>query len=103
MNLSGRTPNGHEFVAIPRQVWLVKSSRAIIRGVEAGPLGSLAEQARLGDFLIPQRGVFAVGHTFVGTASNVSSSQFPTRSLDGLRRRDIPPVIASGGSARTSG
>ena len=36
MNLAGRTPNGQEFVANPRQVWLVKSSQAIIRGVDAG-------------------------------------------------------------------
>jgi hypothetical protein len=74
MNLAGRTPNGQEFVAIPRQVWLVKSSRAIIRGVDTGPVGPLAEQARLRDFLIPQRGVFAVGRTFMGTAASVSSS-----------------------------
>jgi len=53
MNLAGRTPNGQEFVASPRQVWLVKSSQAIIRGADAGPEGPLAEQR---DFLIPQRG-----------------------------------------------
>jgi hypothetical protein len=48
-----------------RQVWLVKSSRAIIRGVDAGARGPLVEQARLRDFLIPQRGVFAVARAFL--------------------------------------
>jgi hypothetical protein len=36
INLYGRTPNGHESIANPRRVWLVKSSRAIIRGVDVG-------------------------------------------------------------------
>ena len=71
MNLAGRTPNGHEFLANPRQVWLVKSSRAFIRGVDAGPLGPLAQQARLRDLLIPQRGVFAVVRAFLRTAPSV--------------------------------
>lgn len=75
MNLTGHTPNGHVFVANPRQVWLVKSSRAFIRGMDAGPLGPLAEQARLGDFLIPQRGVFAVVRAFLGTPASVPASQ----------------------------
>ena len=74
MNLAGRTPNGQEFIANPRQVWLVKSSHAIICGVDAGPLGPLAEQARLRDFLIPQKGVFAVARAFLGTTSSASSS-----------------------------
>lgn len=70
MNLAGRTPNGQDFVANPRQVWLVNSSQAIINGVDAGPLGPLAEQARLRDFWIPQRGVFAVARAFLGTPSS---------------------------------
>jgi hypothetical protein len=65
INLTGRTPNGHEFVANPRQVWPVNGSRAITRGVDAGAPGPLAEQARLRDFLIPQRGVFAVVRAFL--------------------------------------
>ncbi len=68
INLTGRTPNGQEFVANPRQVWLVKSSEAIVGGVRTGPAGPLAAQARLRDFLIPQRGVFAVVRAFLRTA-----------------------------------
>jgi hypothetical protein len=65
INLTGRTPNGHEFIANPRQLWLVKSSRAIIRGVDIGAPGPLVEQARLRDFLIPQKGMFAVVRAFL--------------------------------------
>jgi hypothetical protein len=56
-------------------VWVVESSHAIIRGLDAGPLGPLAEQARLRDFLIPQRGVFAVVRAFLRTDSSVCSSE----------------------------
>ncbi|HXY52792.1 MAG TPA: hypothetical protein VEI01_25325 [Terriglobales bacterium] len=65
INLSGYTPNGHEFVANPRQLWLVKCRRAIIRGVDLGTVGPLVEQAHLRDFRIPQKGVFAVVRAFL--------------------------------------
>lgn len=65
MNLAGKTPNGHEFIANPQRVWLIDSSRAVINGLDAGPLGPLDQQAKLNDFLIPQRGVFAVATTFL--------------------------------------
>jgi hypothetical protein len=58
MNLTGRTPNGQKFIANPQQVWLVKSSRAVINGVDAGPVGPLPTQARLnkrpGDSVFPE-------------------------------------------------
>ena len=60
MNLTGRTPNGHMFRAIPRSVWCIAESRATIRGVDAGTPAPLREQARLGDFYLPQRGIFAI-------------------------------------------
>ena len=55
MNLAGRTPNGQEFIANPQRVWLVKSSRAVINGVDVGPAGPLPEQPRLNKFFMPQR------------------------------------------------
>jgi hypothetical protein len=89
INLAGRTPNGHEFVANPRQVWVVKSSHPIIRGVDAGPVGPLAEQARLCDFLIPQKGVFAVVRAFLRTASPECSSRVPGDCVRiGIQRGD---------------
>lgn len=73
MNLAGRTPNGQEFIANPQQVWLVKSSRAVVKGVDVGPVGPLRTQARLNEFLIPQRGVFAVARAFLQAPRQISS------------------------------
>jgi hypothetical protein len=65
MNLAGSTPNGHEFIANPQQVWLVESSRALINGADIGPFGPLSPQAQLNEFLIPQRGIFAIARAFM--------------------------------------
>jgi hypothetical protein len=69
VNLSGRTPNGHEFMANPQRVWLVDSSHAIINGLDLGPPGALTPQARLNEVLIPQRGLFAVARAFLRAPS----------------------------------
>lgn len=81
INLTGRTPNGHEFVANPRQVWPVNGSRAIISGVDAGAPGPLAKQARLRDFLIPQRGMFAVVHAFLKTSAVADDARLRSQTL----------------------
>ncbi len=62
--LEGAVPNGQHFQANPLEVWLVEQAAATLDGVDLGPPGPLDEQARLGDFWIPQRGVFAVGRAF---------------------------------------
>lgn len=64
MNLAGKTPNGHEFITNPQLVWLVDSSAATLTGQDLGPTGPLSRQARLGDFFIPQRGLFAVARGY---------------------------------------
>jgi hypothetical protein len=58
LRLSGTMPSGHRFKAAPRRVWSISSSRAAVEGVDLGPIGPLAEQAKLGDFWLPQRGIF---------------------------------------------
>ena len=63
LNLTGFTPNGHRFIGAPRQWWLIESSHAVVDGVRLGPAGPLVNQASLGDFLLPQRGLFAVDRT----------------------------------------
>jgi len=60
LNLTGLTPNGHRFNHNPRRLWLIESSHAVVDGVSVGPTGPLANQASVGDLLLPQRGLFAV-------------------------------------------
>jgi hypothetical protein len=67
VSMTGLTANGLPFDANPLRIWRVVDTQATIGGVDAGPPAPLAEQARLGDFWIPQRGIFAMGRVFVGT------------------------------------
>lgn len=60
MKLTGQTPNGHAFTAMPRRIWLIAESRATIGGIDAGEPAPLPKQAMLGDLCIPQRGIFAI-------------------------------------------
>jgi hypothetical protein len=62
--LSGRAPSGQHFVANPLVAWTISSSRARIEGVDVGEPGPLAVQEHLGDFWIPQRGLFVIGRAF---------------------------------------
>ncbi len=64
LRLFGRAPNGQRFRANPRRLWVIDESRARIGGVDLGLPGSLTPQARVGDFLIPQRGLFVIGSAF---------------------------------------
>ncbi|MEO8899515.1 MAG: hypothetical protein ABI473_12665 [Candidatus Dormibacter sp.] len=61
VRLTGRTPNGHQFVVNPRPIWWVTRSSATIASENLVPIGPLQEQAHLADFWIPQRGLFMVG------------------------------------------
>lgn len=61
MALTGLAPNGQRYRAAPRLVWRVEASAAILDSRDLGEIGSLSDQARLGDFWIPNRGIFALG------------------------------------------
>jgi hypothetical protein len=61
LSLHGRAPNGQWFVANPRLLWTIPTSSAIVCGLDLGTIGPVPRQARLGDFWIPQRGLFACG------------------------------------------
>lgn len=69
VSMTGLTANGLSFDANPLRIWRVVDATATINGMDAGPPAPLPQQARLGDFWIPQRGIFAMGRVFVGTPS----------------------------------
>lgn len=64
LRLNGVTPNGQHFVANPLHIWIARNSSARVRGTDLGTIGPAPEQAHLGDFAIPQRGVFVVGRAY---------------------------------------
>lgn len=70
LRLRGTMPDGEVFSAVPRRVWRVEHSTAQVHGLDIGSPAPLTEQDRLGDFLLPQSGVFfadgAVVFTRVG-------------------------------------
>jgi hypothetical protein len=61
LRLTGTVPNGQEFRAKPRRMWFVSQSSAALAGRNFGRLKPLRVQTRLGDFWIPQRGIFVIG------------------------------------------
>jgi len=65
VQLTGTTSNRQHFDANPLRIWSVTASHAVVEGEALGPIGPLAEQARMADFYFPQRGMFAVGRVFI--------------------------------------
>jgi hypothetical protein len=67
LGLTGRVPNHQRFITNPTLIWTVQSSTARMGNQDFGSVGPLCVQARLGDFWIPQRGIFAIGRAFFET------------------------------------
>ncbi len=65
LGLTGVTSNGQRFKANPYRIWRVAGSSADIRGESAGVPAPLDEQVRLGDFWLPQAGIFAMGRVYM--------------------------------------
>lgn len=61
LGLTGSVPNRQGFRAKPRRMWFVFRSSATLDGEDLGRLQPLRVQTRLGDFWIPQRGIFLIG------------------------------------------
>jgi hypothetical protein len=84
--LRGVTPNGQSFKAAPLQVWRVVGGQAWLDGVQLGELGPLPEQDALGDFWLPQRGLFFAGRArFSAGTTNRRSEQSTAGSRSGSR------------------
>jgi hypothetical protein len=64
LGLTGRAPNHQRFIANPLLIWAIQSSTARMGNQDLGSVEPLPVQTRLGDFWIPQRGVFAIGRAF---------------------------------------
>ena len=62
LRMHGTVPNEQRFIANPRLIWTIPESRAVINGQSLGLLGPVSPQAWLGDFAIPNRGIFAIGN-----------------------------------------
>lgn len=61
LGLAGDVPNGQGVRAKPRQMWFISGSTATVGGEDLGTMRPLTRQTRLGDFWIPQRGIFVIG------------------------------------------
>jgi hypothetical protein len=64
IGMVGVAPNGQSFITNPQTVFVVEASEARLGAEPLGPPGPLGDQARLGDFWIPQRGILAFGRAF---------------------------------------
>jgi hypothetical protein len=59
--LAGKVPNGQNFLSNPKLIWLISESEAVLKGENLGNVQPLPEQIKIGEFWIPQRGLFAIG------------------------------------------
>ncbi|HZP14779.1 MAG TPA: hypothetical protein VFA96_03070, partial [Nocardioides sp.] len=70
----------------PVEIWAVEDSRATLDGRDLGAPRPLAEQARIGGFWLPQRGIFMRGFGHFD-AYNPGRHISAERSNDALLRR----------------
>lgn len=63
LRLTGLTPTGVRFIALPQAIWWVSTSRATVQGVDLGSSTRLRRRLALGDFSIPRRGLFTMAHS----------------------------------------
>jgi hypothetical protein len=84
IRLEGASPNGPRFKAAPLRLWRLADTSASYRGEDLGRPGPLDQQAHLGDFWLPQRGVFFVGRArFTAVADAMDPPVGPMRATLG--------------------
>ena len=64
LGLTGQAPNRQRFITNPMLIWAIQSSTARMGDQDLGAVSPLPVQTRLGDFWLPQRGIFAIGRAF---------------------------------------
>lgn len=64
LELVGQVPNRQRFLAKPLLLWEIPSRTVRIGDQDLGKLGPLGVQTRLGDFWLPQRGIFTIRRGF---------------------------------------
>ncbi|WP_457965998.1 hypothetical protein M1E17_05530 [Arthrobacter sp. D1-29] len=85
LGLTGNVPNGQGFRAKPRRMWFVSDSSASLAAEGFGSPEPLRVQTRLGDFWIPQRGIFLIGASSYETfdpARHLVATARPTAGPD---------------------
>lgn len=70
LRLTGVTPNGQHFIVNPSLTWLITEASATLDGLDLGDPGPAPRQGKLGDFLVPQQGIFAIGRAFFEAAGS---------------------------------
>jgi hypothetical protein len=81
VGLHGRVPNGQRFIANPRVLWAVANSSARLAERDFGSMGPVTPQAQLGDFWIPQRGMFAIGDAYFDSFDPALHSEATSRTV----------------------
>jgi len=61
IRLHGRVPSEQWFTVNPLRIWATTNVEASLRGEALGEPGPVSLQRRLGGFLVPNRGLFAIG------------------------------------------
>ncbi|MFE3326707.1 hypothetical protein [Streptomyces sp. NPDC059176] len=61
LQMTGVMPSGHTGTLMPRRMYYVDASRAVLDGADLGRPVRLRENPRIGDVPLPARGVLAVG------------------------------------------
>lgn len=90
IRLRGSAPSAQWFKAIPMYVWATDHVNATMRGESLGRPGAITPQRQLGDFRIPNRGLFFVGRVAV-EAYEPDRHVLATPSTQG----DASPVVGS--------
>ncbi|PQZ89549.1 hypothetical protein CQ018_15435 [Arthrobacter sp. MYb227] len=90
LGMAGHVPNGQWFRARPLQIWTVKTSAAVVDGKDIGMPQPLEVQEQLGDFWLPQRGLFVAEMNL----------EFPSTAADAPPLPESNKIMTSSGQSK---